>query len=389
MGTRMRIILSIILFGLIACNSNKPEDNISKPPVSKGSAEPSLTITGQGLLLSWCETTGDETALKMSVFQNNRWSEPNTIAKGNDWFVNWADFPAIVANGDHLFAHFLQKSESGTYTYDVMYTLSGDMGKTWSEPRKLHQDTVSAEHGFVSAVPFKDGFMVSWLDGRYTINKGAMTVRAAYLDLNGQIQNSWELDHRTCDCCQTSMTMAGGKPVVYYRDRSEEEIRDIYFAVFDDTVWAKPTLLNDDNWEIKGCPVNGPRASSIGDKLAVVWFSGAGGEHKVKMKISSNGGMDFNETIRVDGPNALGRVDVQMDDENIYVSYLNKSDKGAALMLKTYNQKGEFLKSKIMAYTSPERASGFPRMVLWDSQIVVTWTDVEGKMVKVVGYVLQ
>jgi BNR repeat-like domain len=383
----MRIVfISLLLIGLLACNDNKQDKNIIYPPVSMGSAEPALTTTGQGLILSWCETIDDETTLKMSIYKDHKWSEPNTIANGNDWFVNWADFPAIVANGNNLFAHFLQKSESGTYTYDVMFTLSNDMGKSWSLPMKLHQDTVNAEHGFVSAVPFKDGFMVSWLDGRYTtVDKGAMTVRAAYIDLKGEIKNSREIDHRTCDCCQTSMTLVNGKPMTFYRDRSDEEIRDIYYSVFADSNWSEPQLLNADNWKINGCPVNGPRATSIDDKLAVTWFTGANRKMKVNLKISSNGGVDFGKTIEVDGPNALGRVDVQMDASKIYVSYLNKSENGASLMLKTYDHNGGLQQTETIATVSPERASGFPRMVLWDGQIVVTWTDVVEKKVKVLG----
>ena len=57
---------------------------------------------------------------------------------------------------------------------------------------KIHDDNTFSEHGFVSSIPYKDGFMVSWLDGRNTYGvgdhghaKGAMTIRSAVLDFNG------------------------------------------------------------------------------------------------------------------------------------------------------------------------------------------------------------
>ena len=38
------------------------------------------------------------------------------------------------------------------------------------------------------------------------------------------------LDARACDCCQTDAAMTSAGPVVVYRNRTEEEIRDIYIA---------------------------------------------------------------------------------------------------------------------------------------------------------------
>jgi hypothetical protein len=63
--------------------------------------------------------------LKFAVLQNDEWSQPITITSGNNWFVNWADYPMIASDGNNnLLAHVLQKSADGTFTYDVKLTAS-------------------------------------------------------------------------------------------------------------------------------------------------------------------------------------------------------------------------------------------------------------------------
>ena len=384
----MRVILRVVLLVWLAGCIHQGS-RINKPPVAMGSGEPSLTVTDKGLLLSWLEPFDGDILLRMAVHNGIRWSEPKTIAKGYDWFVNWADFPAIVANGDKLFTHFLKKSAQPTFAYDVMFSISSDMGTTWSIPKKLHQDTVAAEHGFVSAIPYKEGFYVSWLDGRYTVeDNGTMTIRGAYVDIEGNTQNPKEIDQSTCDCCQTSMTMVNGVPWTFYRDRTQEEIRDIYFTKLIDERWTEPDLLHNDNWVIKACPVNGPVASAYAGNMAVAWVTGAQGEYKVKLKISTDAGNNFSDEILVDGPNALGRVDVQIDSARIYISYLTKRGDKASIMLKIYGYSGNLQDIEIMVNVSPERGTGFPRTALWRDNLIFTWTDVEENSVRILRYPL-
>ena len=54
-----------------------------------------------------------------------------------------------------------------------------------------------------------------------------MTLRAAFIDKKGNKINEWELDGRVCDCCQTTAAITNDGPVVVYRDRSDDEVRDM------------------------------------------------------------------------------------------------------------------------------------------------------------------
>src|SRR5262249_23503721 len=139
-------------------------------PAATGSGEPNLTVASDGrVFFSWIESSGQASYLKFSSLSaNNQWSAAQTIAQGNNWFVNWADFPSMIALPDgSLAAHWLAKSGSETFDYDITISRSFDGGKTWGKPFVPHRDGVKAEHGFVSMFAAKDGSLAAvWLDGR-------------------------------------------------------------------------------------------------------------------------------------------------------------------------------------------------------------------------------
>ena len=152
-------------------------------------------------------------------------------------------YPMLVTNGQEFIAHHLAKSGESPYAYDIKLTTSKDGGKTWIEAGVLHDDGKQAEHGFVTLLPYNENFFVVWLDGRNTVmegmenmaghhgsHHGAMSLRAAILDSQGKKINEWELDNKTCDCCQTSAAITDNGYVVVYRDRSDE-IRDISIQI--------------------------------------------------------------------------------------------------------------------------------------------------------------
>ena len=77
-----------------------------------------------------------------------------------------------------------------------------------------------------------------------------MTIRFAEITSICDIINEVELDATTCDCCQTSIAKTSEGPIVVYRNRSENEIRDIYISRFRDNIWEKPIAVHNDGWEI-------------------------------------------------------------------------------------------------------------------------------------------
>jgi len=395
-------LLTVLLLVMIntGCRDSKKENNSQNAlqqvpsPANTASAQPNLFTDANGLVyLSWIQRQKDKSELKFSILNNGHWSEPGTITSGNDWFVNWADFPMLAANGDNLLAHILQKSAGGTFTYDVKLVTSADDGKTWSDLKNLHSDGKKAEHGFVSLLPYGDQFFVSWLDGRNTVNEssntaahhsgehgGAMTLRGAVVTPQGIKTAEWELDNKVCDCCQTTAALTANGPVVVYRDRSNEEIRDMSIVRFVDGTWTAPQIIHPDGWKIGGCPVNGPRSAAIGNVLAIAWFTSANELPQVNLIFSEDGGATFGKLIRIAEKNTIGRVDVVMlDDKTALVSWME----GSVIKAAKVHRDGIKEQPVTIGASSESRSSGFPQMTKSGNNIFFAWTDDKEKTIKV------
>ncbi len=385
------IAISLVVLMLLAAScSNKSSTGkiVGITPITTSalapSGEPNICTTPEGgAILSWVEkdTTQKISTLKYSNWQNNSWSEARTIARGSDWFVNWADFPAVAVQSDErLLASWLVKSATSTYAYDVILALSNDNGKLWSEPFSPHNDKTPTEHGFVSMQPLSDGtFGITWLDGRQTIEDGPMTLRFATISATAEIANQEMLDNRICDCCQTSMTIAAdGSILVAYRDRSEEEIRDMSIVRYADSVWSSPVTISNDGWQIAGCPVNGPALASSKSLVAASWFTmGADSKAKVLCAFSEDFGKSFGEPVRIDTGDPLGRVDILFIDENIaLVSWLEMVDNKTRIAARTVGSDGTLSEVVTVAETLPSRSSGFARMGVTSDGVIIAWTDV-------------
>ena len=371
-------------------------DNFSSlNPFPENSSESFLLSTDKDLFISWTEQVLDSNFLYVTKLEGGSWSNKKLITKGTDWFVNWADFPSISYNNlsNSIFSFHLQKSSEETFSYDVNYHINSK--ETWKDMNKIHDDNTFSEHGFVSSIPYKDGFMVSWLDGRNTYGvgdhghaKGAMTIRSAVLDFNGNIVSQNVIDEMVCECCQTSMAISGDIPIVVYRDRSEGEIRDIYYSRYIDSNWTEPHPIHNDGWEINGCPVNGPNVDSYGDNVVVSWFSASNGRPKVNLKFSTDNGRTFGDKILIDevDNSPLGRVDIELISETeAIISWLSTVDGKGKLLIRKIKTNGDIGPIKVVEEVSTERSTGFPQIEEFNDDVYISWTDnsESGKKVKV------
>jgi len=350
-------------------------------PAAPDSQAPNLAVGLDGeLYLSWVEPRENGHAFRFSIWRAGQWSTPRTVAEGDDWFVNWADFPSMAALEDGtLAAHWLVRSGSGTYAYDVNLSLSHDGGATWGEPFRPHDDGTETEHGFVSLVAAPEGrFEILWLDGRQMADtpSGPMTLRHATLDPDGRLTSGGVVDDRVCDCCSTDALRAGdGATLVAYRDRSDSEVRDISVARLDGSTWSSALSVHADGWEIPACPVNGPAVEGSGNVMAVAWFSAARETPVVQVAFSTDGGRSFDAPVRVDHGSPLGRVDLAFADDGwALVSWLEQEGERATIFLRPVRASGA-LESIPIATTDAARSSGFPRMARLGDEIVLAWTE--------------
>lgn len=366
-------------------NSINKELQIVNLPVDGKAHLPRLNSAGGKLFMSWVEEKEDLTVLKHSIYDKEKWDEPRVTVWGSDWFVNWADFPALGVNEEgYVLTNILQKSAKGTYDYDIKLQLSqGD--KLIKDDFLLNTDGIPAEHGFVSFAAYKDGFYASWLDGRNTKNEDAslnmMTLRNAFIDSIGNISQETEIDARVCDCCNTATAITENGPVVVYRDRSDvPEVRDMAIVRKVNGKWTAPVAIGNDNWLLNGCPVNGPAIDAIKNEVVVSWFTAEGDTPRVMTAFSSDGGATFGKSIRVDSGNAIGRVGAQLlDNGNAIVSWLEPQGDKTVLQVVTMYKEGSLGNVTTVTTTSAERQSGFPQLEVIDDTVYVAWTDIDGE----------
>jgi len=362
----------------------------TESPATGDSREPELTTTPDGrVILSWVEKLGDKRyALRAALLDRNGWSEVQTVAQGDNWFINWADFPSVIALKDGtLAAHWLVKSGSATYAYDVNISQSNDTGKSWIKPIVPHRDNTQTEHGFVSLVPLADGRLGAvWLDGRNMKNmKGSdehgpapesMTLRYAAIDASGNLSDETELDERVCECCQTSAAVTSEGPVAVYRDRSQSEVRDIYIVRHVNGSWTRPQAVFADNWQINGCPVNGPVIAADGRRVAVAWFTGVADAPRVKIAFSQDAGATFSQPIQIDDGETVGRVDtLLLPDGSALVCWLSGNVEGGAIKVRRVHADGTVGPAAEIAKTDISRSSGFPRMARLGDEVHFAWTE--------------
>jgi len=405
-------VCSLVILGFLGfgCNRSNPDSSSSQntsnsvpasdqalivrasdSPTDGDSREPELNATHDGrIILSWVEKIGAKRyALRTATRDGNGWSEVRTVAQGENWFVNWADFPSVVTLRDgSLAAHWLVKSGTGTYAYNVNIARSKDGGKTWSKPIVPHLDNTQTEHGFVSLIPLPDGRVGAvWLDGRnmknmkdegdeHTPSSESMTLRYAAIDADGKLSDEAQLDERVCECCQTSAALTSEGTIVVYRDRSQTEVRDIYSVRQGNGTWGAPRPVHSDNWEINGCPVNGPSIAAADRRVAVAWFTEAGDQPRVKVAFSGDAGATFGGPIQVDDGEAAGRVDaLLLPDGSALVCWMSGTTEGGAIKVRRIRPDGALGPVSVIAETDISRSSGFPRMARLGDEVHFAWTE--------------
>jgi len=367
-------------------------------PAAADSAQPQLSVSARGTILSWVERSGAQATLKFAERTRNRtaWTDARTVAAGTDWFVNWADVPSVIRLADgSLAAHWLQRSGPDTYAYDVRLSYSKDDGKTWSPSFTPHHDGTKTEHGFASLFQMPGaGLGLVWLDGRAMAGTtagssghghGDMSVRFAAYDRGWKQIADEVVDPRVCECCPTSAVVTPEGVLAAFRNRGapgpENEVRDIYVTRRQDGKWSEPTPVHNDGWKIPACPVNGPMLSARGRDVAIAWFTATNDQPHAYVAFSSDAGRSFSTPIRIDETSSLGRVDVELlPDGSAAVAYIEFAEQRAQFQVRRIERSGVKSVPVTVSAIDNGRASGYPRIALDGDQLVFAWTERVGPL---------
>jgi hypothetical protein len=349
-----------------------------------------LTSGGDGsAYLTWIEPLADKAhALKFSRLDGDQWSVPIEIARGSDWFVNWADHPSLTSLADGtLLAHWLVHTgrRAGSYGYGIRVAASSDRGTTW---RRVFEDglrNVADYAGFLTFAPGPGAADAIYLspampdEGDSAGGHGSgseptktlVAVRLAADGTNGQ----QVVDADVCSCCSTDIARTADGLVAVYRDHEAGEIRDISIVRLVNGRWAPPAPVHRDGWRIPGCPTNGPAVAAAGRRVAVTWFTAANDTPRVKLAVSDDGAATFGAPVTVDEGAPVGWPDVVLlDDGSAIVSWLERRGEGRGEVLLRRVAPGRAPGPPAVVATSASgRATGIPQMIRSGDRLIVAW----------------
>lgn len=345
---------------------------VESPAAAAKAASASLATAADGMIwLTWLEPGLKEPALKFATFDpvGKKWSASHTIAAGAELYVGDSDFPQLAAgtNG-HATALWYVKNQPSAETahfhhgagYHALTSSTSDGGQTWSAPALLSGESDSNE--FCAITTLADGrVLATWLDGRAKKHGG--TNQQLYARIVGAPGPDTLIEKQVCDCCHTTLTaFPDGTALLAFRDRSEEEVRDVRVTRFRGAEWDDARPLNSDDWRIKACPVNGPQLASDGGRVAAAWFTAADNDPRVLATYSPDAGGRFLLPLRLSETKPLGRVATGvLHDGAMLVTFV---DVDGALWLRRVTPEFVAADAVKLAGGDQERIKGFPRIAL-------------------------
>jgi hypothetical protein len=368
---RTAALLVLVAASGAAADPSITAREIATPAASAGASGSALKRAPAGVTwLTWIESEGKTTALRFATFEaaNQRWSAASTIARGADWRVSPADFPALtVGPQGRATAVWLVNHPATSAGHDdhgsgtrAVFSQTSDAGQTWSPPAPLTRESDSVE--FVSLATLADGrVLAAWLDGR--AKRNGVGAQQLFARIVGGPEPDRRVDDSVCDCCHTTLTaFPDGTALLAYRGRTGDEVRDIRVTRFRSRGWDEPRPLNSDDWRINGCPVNGPQLASDGGRVAAAWFTAADNDPRVLATLSSDAGARFLMPLRLSETKPAGRVaTVLLHDGAFLVTWV---DTAGSLWLRRITP--DFAAAEPMQLTAAEQGGvkGFPRAAL-------------------------
>lgn len=347
----------------------------------------SLTRGADGrVYLSWIDPiAGGGHALRYARLEGADWSQPVDVARGTDWFVNWADHPSVTAaaNGT-LFAHLLVNTGKAKtdYGYAIRVAASADRGMTWRTVFEEGDRNVQDYSGFVTFLPGREAMQAVYLtplapdDGSGAHHDHIKTVGVVTFDGSGFVLRRQIVDGDACSCCSTDMAMTAAGPVAVYRDHDAGDIRDISIVRQVDGKWTVPSPVHRDGWRIGGCPTNGPAVAADGARVGVAWFTAAHDRPQVLVAFSTDAGATFAAPVRIDGGQPVGWTDaVMLDDGHVLASWLERTSDGVGEVRVRLVSPAGAGESIAVATASSGRGTGIPMMVRDGDAAIVVWRD--------------
>lgn len=249
---------------------------------------PYLTKDNKGnIVLSWVKHLDTSAAVycyAVSHDHGKSFGKTVEIPASTNIYAHAENLPKIIFKplGDILAVWgAANPNPKNAYSGIVYYSQSTDEGKTWSEAKKLVDDTTSFDQRYFDVALLPDGeAVIIWLDNRKKTSKEGAALYLAETKGNNGFKNERLISEPCCECCRTNLFIDSKKNIhVLYRAIINDSIRDMVHAVSTNRgkTFSAPRKISDDNWVINGCPHTGPAMAENGEGLQFTWFTAGTG----------------------------------------------------------------------------------------------------------------
>jgi hypothetical protein len=327
-------VAAIVAAAVWAARSRPPADaaNEATADAVRPGAFPSAVFAPGGRL--WAVWVEDGIVVSSSTDRGRTFAPPVRVTPAPEPVdANGEARPkiAIGPQGD-LYVSWTRKGTK-PYTGDIRFAASDDGGRTFSAPRTINDDGLETGHRFdtLRVGPSGDVYL-AWIDKR-DLNRaeadgrpyiGAAIYYTRSTDRGRTFAPNRKIKDEVCECCRLAVDFDGDRPVFFWRDIIDRDVRDHAVMTFLDT--AAPGVAHRavvDGWAINACPHHGP-SLSIGDDgiYHAVWFTGEGPQGRGSFYArSADRGQTFSAPTRIAAPDTVGHAAVLSRGARVVVAW--------------------------------------------------------------------
>lgn len=291
---RQRVALATVLVAatlVVSPRAQVPQRIYLSVP-DRSSATPWVAATGEFVAVTWGATLpGDKTDVFVAVSHDAgaTFSKPVQVNRvAGDARVHGEIPPRVSVRataGAHEVVVLWNAQDGGTA---IKIARSGDAGRTFRAPETLQKQSAPGDRGWPSLTLDRNGGAHAiWLDHRglaesasgsqaattSEVDGVAMAQRSALYYSSGTGER--ELVKGVCYCCKTTMvTTPAGMLFAGWRHVYPGSLRDIAVVTSrdDGRTFTAPARVSEDNWQLNGCPDDGPAMAADSSGLVhIVW----------------------------------------------------------------------------------------------------------------------
>ncbi|WP_425639738.1 sialidase family protein [Algoriphagus yeomjeoni] len=333
----------------------------------------------------WTEKAMDSNQIQVlySRWNGQELSDPQTVPMSETPKVGSESIPKMIFKPDGdllLFYEVKIHNPTNDRVSQIKYMVSKDDGKTWSGPFRVHSDNSPDKgHSFFDIALLSDGEIGAvWLDT--ALIEGGRSVLFSKTDIQNKFGNESVVDSLACQCCRTALYAdASGLISVVYRDILPGSIRDISLATSlnGGASFSTAISFSFDQWNLDGCPHNGPDVVSDGERIYTTWYTGANQNGVYFAELNTKGKTINKERLSPNGRNIQLSL-IQGKPVVIYSESVSENGEKNSRILSKDMTTGE-----IIQLSAPGSKVNSPVSLATDSGMVISgWLDHSGKIQK-------